>query len=145
MWGSVWTLSLHNFITGSLRNGTGLRNDRAFYHPSCITINVTLSVCFGIILISYQNRRSITFKPTVIKFVISLFSLASVSACFMLSKHNKAHAFLYYTFKGRDYNLGQARSHIAQGLGRLESSMNSFETRRTDLRRMVRTTGKCSF
>ena len=52
-----------------------------------------------------------------------------------LTKHKKG-------LSGRDYNLGQARSQIAQGLGRLESSMNSFETRRTDLRRMVRTTGK---
>ena len=41
---------------------------------------------------------------------------------------------------GSNYSLGQARTQMASGLGRLESSMNSFETRRTDLRRMVRST-----
>ena len=44
------------------------------------------------------------------------------------------------TFLGSNYSLGQARTQMASGLGRLESSMNSFETRRTDLRRMVRST-----
>ena len=44
------------------------------------------------------------------------------------------------TILGSNYSLGQARTQMASGLGRLESSMNSFETRRTDLRRMVRST-----
>jgi len=44
------------------------------------------------------------------------------------------------SISGSNYSLGQTRTQMASGLGRLESSMNSFETRRTDLRRMVRST-----